>query len=141
MSGLQCEVCTQGIFVQSRNREADEKAEVALEFLPTDLAGPIEPTAIDGIKYILAFTDDHSGAIFTYFLKAKRFIADVAPNGKIKCIRSANGTEFTSSEFQSLLSRNAIRHETSSPSSPHQNGKAERSWRTWLDMARCMLIE
>lgn len=66
----------------------------------------------------LAFTDDYSGAVFTYFLKAKsdtvkgteKFIADVAPYGKIKCIRSDNGTEFTSKEFQSLLSKNAIRH-------------------------------
>ncbi len=59
-----------------------------------------------------AFTDDYSGAIFTYFLKAKsdtvkgteKFIADVATYGKIKCITSDNSTEFTSSEFQSLLS-------------------------------------
>lgn len=71
----------------------------------------------------------------------EKFIADVAPYGKIKCIRSDNGTEFTSSEFQSLLSKNAIRHETSAPYSPHQNGTAERSWRTLLEMARCMLIE
>lgn len=100
-------------------------------------------------RFALAFTDDYSGAIFTYFLKAKsdtvkateRFIADVAPYGKIKCIRSDNGTEFTSSAFQSLLCQNAIRHETSAPWSPHQNGTAERAWRTLFEMARCMLIE
>ena len=74
----------------------------------------------------------------TYFLKAKsdtikgieKFIADVAPYGKIKCIRSDDGTEYTSSEFQSLLSKNVIRHETLAPYSPHRNGTAERNWRT-----------
>lgn len=110
MSMLKCEVCTHGKFAQNRSRERDEKAKVALELVHTDLAGPIEPIAKDGFKYILAFTDDYSGAIFTYFLKAKsetvksteKFI-DVASYGKIKCIRSDDGTEFTSREFQSLL--------------------------------------
>lgn len=148
-STLNCEICTQGKFVQSRNREPDEKAKAALELVHTDLAGPIEPEAKDGFRYTLAFTDDYSGAVFVYFLKAKsdtvkateKFIADVAPYGKIKCVRSDNGTEFTAKEFQSLLSKNAIRHETSAPYSPHQNGTAERNWRTLFEMARCMLLE
>lgn len=91
------------------------------------------------------FTDDYLGSVFTYFLKAvkatEKFIADVAPYGKIKCIRSDNGTEFTSHEFQLLQGKNAITHETSAPYSPHQNGTAERTWRTVFEMARCMLIE
>lgn len=41
------------------------------ELLHTDLAGPIEPEAKDGFWCTLAFTDDHSGAVFVYFLKAK----------------------------------------------------------------------
>lgn len=64
----------------------------------------------------------------------EKFIADVAPFGKIKCIRSDNGTEFTSREFQSLLSKNATGHETSAPYSPLQNGTAERSWTTMGQM-------
>lgn len=137
-SNLNCEICTQGKFVQSRNREPDTRAKAALELVHTDLAGPIDPEAKDGFKYALAFTDDYSGAVFVYFLKAKsdtarateKFIADTAPYGRIKCVRSDNGTEFTAKEFQSLLSKNGIRHETSAPYSPHQNGTAERNWRT-----------
>ena len=61
--------------------------------------------------------------IFPYFIKVKsdttkateKFIADVAPYGKVKCIRSDNGTEFTGQEFQSLLRSKGIRHETSAP--------------------------
>ncbi|RXN12697.1 Retrovirus-related Pol poly from transposon TNT 1-94 [Labeo rohita] len=34
-----------------------------------DLAGPIEPAGKDGFRFVLAFTDDYSGAVFTYFLK------------------------------------------------------------------------
>lgn len=84
-----------------------------------------------------------------YFLKAKsdttkateRFLADTAPYGSVKCIRSDNGTEYTSKEFQELLNKNGIRHETSAPYSPHQNGTAERNWRTLFEMARCMITE
>lgn len=148
-SKLSCETCTKGKFVQSRNREPDSRAKAPLELIHTDLAGPVDPVAKDGFKYALAFTDDYSSTVFVYFLKAKsdttkateRFLADISPYGRVKCIRSDNGTEYTGQDFQSLLSKNSIRHETSAPYSPHQNGTAERNWRTLFDMARCMLIE
>ncbi len=144
-----CEVCTQGKFVQTRNRGPDIRAKAPLDMVHTDLAGPIDPVSHDRHRYALSFTDDYSSAVFVYFLRNKsdtvqateKFIADVAPYGKIKCMRSDNGTEYTSTEFQALMSRNGIRHETSAPYSPHQNGTAERNWRTLFEMARCMLIE
>ena len=142
-SNQNCEICTEGKFTQSRNRQA------VLELVNTDLCGPIEPADKDGYRYAIAFTADYSGMIFPYFIKAKsdttkateKFIADVAPYGKIKCIRSDNGTEFTGQEFQFLLRSNGIRQETSAPYSPHQNGTAKRGWRTLFEMSRCMLLE
>lgn len=144
-----CEVCTQGKFTQTRNREPDRKAKKPLELVHTDLAGPMRTPSIEGHRYAQSFTDDYSGTMFVYFLKCKsdtiqateRFFADVAPYGKVKCIRSDNGTEFTSQGFQALLTKNRITHETSAPYSPHQNGTAERGWRTLYDMGRCLLIE
>ena len=81
-----------------------------------------------------------------YFLKKKdntleateKFLADVSPYGKIKRLRSDNGGEFIDQGFKSLLRKNAIRHETSAPQSPHQN---ERAWRSLFSMARCLLLE
>ena len=37
--------------------------------------------------------------------------------------------------------KNKIKHNYTCPYSPHQNGTAERSWRTLFDMARALLIE
>ena len=71
----------------------------------------------------------------------EKFLADTAPYCKIKCIRSDNGTEFRGKHYQALLCKNGIRHETSAPYSPHQNGTAERNWRTLFDMARCLLLD
>ncbi|RXN30671.1 Retrovirus-related Pol poly from transposon TNT 1-94 [Labeo rohita] len=144
-----CEVCTKGKFTQTRNREPDRKAEKSLELIHTDLAGPMQTQSKEGHRYAQSFTDDYSGTMMVYFLKSKadtvqateKFLADIAPYGEVKCIRSDNGTEFTSREFQALLTRNKIRHETSAPYSPHQNGTAERGWRTLGEMTRCLLIE
>ena len=63
--------------------------------------------SIDGFQYVLSFTYDFSGQVMTYFLKkksntmeaTKRFLSDCAPFGKIKWLRSDNGTEFTVKAF------------------------------------------
>jgi len=88
------------------------------------------------------------------FSKRSKFLADIAPYGKVKIlsfhedsfpsgdvkrVRSDNGGEFTSAEFSDLLVNNQIKHEKSAPYSPHQNGTAERSWRTLFEMGRSLL--
>ena len=72
-------------------------------------------------------------------LSATKYIANIAPYGNVKCLRTDNGTEFTSEPFQRLLILNRIKHEQSAPYSPHQNGTAEQSYRTLFSMARCLL--
>ena len=144
-----CAICTQGKMCQTRSRKPDERAKIPLEFVHCDLAGPIDPVARDGFKYALCFVDDYTGINMVYFLKQKsdtleatqKFLADVAPFGKIKRIRTDNGTEFKSNNFESLLRKNLIRHETSAPYSPHPNGTVERMWRSLFEMARCLLLE
>lgn len=59
--------------------------------------------------------------------------------GEIKILRSDNGGEFLSNSFQAWLAKCGIRHETSAPYTPQQNGVAERSIRTIMEAARSML--
>ena len=114
-----------------------------------DLAGPIQPLGKEGYGYLLNFIDDYSGLMMLYFLKhksdtllnTKKYLADIAPYGHVKCLRRDNGTEFTSETFQQLLVDNQIIHQKLAPYSPHQNGTVERSWRTLFSMVRCLLIE
>ena len=144
-----CETCIQGKMPQYRNRIPDEKAKEVFELVHTDLAGPIEPISKEGHKYALMFVDDFSSIHLIYFLKrksdtleaTKKFLADIAPHGRVKRLRSDNGTEFTSQEFKDLMVENKIRQEFSAPYSPHQNGTVERGWRTIFEMARCLLLE
>ena len=142
-----CDVCVKGKMTETRKREPDRRAGKILELVHCDLAGPIQPAAKEGFKYAISFTDDLSGVIMIYFIRQKsdtfkateKFLADSAPYGKVKCLRSDNGTEFTSESFQNLLLKHGIKHEKSAPYSPHQNGTAERGWRTTFEMARCLL--
>ena len=109
----ECEVCIQGKFAQPRNRNPDTKADAPLQMVQTDLAGPIATESIDGYKYVQSFTDDYSSTVFVYFLKTKsdtvqateKFLADTAPFGKVKCIRSDNGKEFMCRDFQESTSK------------------------------------
>lgn len=148
-SVFDCDTCFEGKMTQYRNREPDKKANAILELVHCDLAGPIDPVAKDGFRYALGFIDDYSGIIMVYFLKEKsdtihateKFLADCAPYGSVKCIRSDNGGEFTSKAFESILVKHSIKHEKSAPYSPHQNGTIERAWRSIFEMARCMLLE
>ncbi len=132
-----------------RNRAPDARAQNPLDLVHTDLTGPINVIAKDGFRYAISFTDDYSGYICVYLLRSKadmvqatkQFLADCAPFGSVKCMRSDNGGEFISDEFQALMRDRGIRHATSSPYSPHQIGTAERHWRTIFEMGRCLLID
>ena len=64
----ECEVCIQGIFAQTRNRNPERRAEAPLQMVHTD---HVATESIDGFKYVQSFMDDYSGAIFVYFLKTK----------------------------------------------------------------------
>ena len=148
-SFVDCDVCIKSKMSDEKCRIPDVRAKEPLEFVHYDFAGPIEPAAREGFKYALCFTDDFSSLVTMYFLKnksdtvraTKKFLADVAPYGDVKRLRSDNGGEFMSKDFKELMLDNKIKHETSAPRSPHQNGSAERQWKTLFEMARCMLIE
>ena len=148
-----CDTCTLSKQSVHVSRQPDERATAPLQFIHSDLAGPIEPVAKDGLKYVINFVDDFTGASFVYFLRCKsdatkaleKFLCDIAPYGKVEYVitrlRSDNGGEYVSKAFEEVLLKHTIRHEFSSPHSPHQNGTAERNWRTLFEMARGMMIE
>ena len=60
-------ICTLAKQSNQRNHEADTCATKPFELVHTDLAGPIDPIAKDGFRYVIIFTDDYSGCLFTYF--------------------------------------------------------------------------
>ena len=144
-----CEVCALGKMTDDRSRKPDCSAKKPLDTIHVDLAGPIEPEDKNGMKYSLVCVDSFTNITSVYFLKHKSdaakafklFLADISPYGKVKIVRSDQGGEFLSNEFQSILIENKIKHEKTAPYSPHQNGKAERTWRSLFEMSRCLLLQ
>ena len=159
LSKLNCEPCALGKMTNETNRLPEDRAKKAFERVCIDLAGPVEPIARDNFRYALICVDDFSNLISTYLLKQKsdaclafkKYLADISPYGSVqkvkympglvKYVRSDSGGEFISKEFSQILIDNKIKHEKTAPYSPHQNGKAERAWRTIFEMARCLLLE
>ena len=60
---------------------------------------------------------------------------------RIKCLRSDNGGELTSDEFNKYCEGHGIKRQFSVARTPHQNGVVERKNRSVMEMARTMLNE
>jgi transposase InsO family protein len=148
-SQQQCETCIMNKLPNFRNHAPRTKSEQALQLVHSDLTGPINPVGKHSFKYAMNFVDDFSGFTFLYMLRSKadattalkQFLVDAKQFGQVQTIRTDNGTEYTCKSFEDVLRDAGIKHEFSAPYSSHQNGTAERNWRTIFGMARCMLNE
>lgn len=127
------------------------RATEVLQLVHSDVCGPMPCMSMSGLKYFLTFIDDFSRKTFVYFLKQKsevfekfkewKALVENQTNKKLKVIRSDNGGEFVNLSFQNFMKQNGIRHETTVPHSPQQNGVAERANRSIMEKTRCMLRE
>ena len=82
----------------------------------------------------------------SYFTKHAALFYKIPNNGNFATnIFSSCIFSFTENELGKNVTRllviNRIKPEQSAPYSPHQNGTAERPWRTIFSLARCLLIE
>jgi transposase InsO family protein len=127
-----------------------KRATRVLELVHSDVCGPL-PISIGGSRYFITFTDDHTAHVDVDFMKHKssalaRFRTwkarvEKETGQKIGKIRTDNGSEYTSDEFEALLESNGIVHQTTAPHSSQQGGVAERMNRTLEDSARANLTE
>jgi hypothetical protein len=65
--------------------------------------------------------------------------AETESGSKLKGLRTDRGGEFTSNLFTVFCNENGIKHYTTTPYTPQQNGVVERRNQTVVEMARCML--
>ena len=100
-----------------RNKTFNCKATRIFALVHSDLAGPIQPLAKDGYKYVINFIDNYSGLTILCFLNHKsdtllattKYLADITSYSYVKCLRTDDGTEFISEFFQQLLVLNRIK--------------------------------
>lgn len=76
--------------------------------------------------------------MFDYF-KLFQVMVERETGKKLKCLRSDNGGEYSSKQFDAYCRSYGIRHEKTVPLTPQHNGVAERMNRTIMERVRSML--
>jgi transposase InsO family protein len=129
----------------------DVRATKPGELIHIDLWGPATVNSIGGARYFLTCYDDYSRKVNLSFLKQKSdafsaiksYIALVERQlgTKVKTLRSDNGGEFTSKEWDSYTRQLGIQHIRVPPDAHAQNGRVERVHLTILNLVRTYLID
>jgi len=104
----------------------------------------MEHPSPSGARYFVTFKDDYSGWCSVHFMNPALFLNFVASvktqtGNNVVVLRSDNGGEYMGKDFRNKLMQLGIRHETSAPYTPAQNGVAERSNRTIFNAARSII--
>ena len=92
--------------------------------------------SIGGKRYFVTFIDDYSRCCRVYFMRHKSEVPEkfkefealttVDCGQQISKLRSGNGCEYSSQEFEAYLKSKGIQHKFSVAYSPQKNGVAER---------------
>ena len=146
-----CRGCALGKYTKTAFSSSDNKSAVVLDLIHSDLCGLMSSFSLRGYEYYVTFIDDHSRKTWIYFLKSKkseevlqRFqefkaLVENQTGRKIRVLRSDNGGEYTSKEFDGFCRQEGIMRQLAVPYTPEQNGVAERKNRSIVGAARAML--
>ena len=144
-----CAGCGYGKHQRSPFLTGPTRATYTGQLIHSDLCGPMEKSTPNGCLYFVLFIDDYSGFRFIFFLKAQSEAADYFKDlinitrgetgNLVRTFRTDGGGEWSSSDFGTWLTGKGIRHKTSAPHTPQQDGVSERGIRTITKGARSCL--
>ncbi|KAG8501561.1 hypothetical protein CXB51_003867 [Gossypium anomalum] len=108
------------------------RASEKLQLVHTDVYGPMKTESLNGSRYFILFINDYSRYCWAYshrnkyeglsiFQKFKAAV-ETETDCKLKTLRSDNGTEYTSSGFNTFCDEAGIRHQLTNTYTPQQNG-------------------
>lgn len=147
-----CEPCVEGKHHRSPfSTSGATRSEEVLGLVHSDVCGKVDTQSLSGAEYFLTFIDDKSRYTWVYVIKRKsevfqkfvewKALVEKSTGKRLKVLRTDNGGEYTSAEFENYLKGEGIRHELTVPKTPEQNGVAERMNRTLVETVRCMLTD
>jgi hypothetical protein len=125
--------------------------DVPLERVYIDLWGPAQVDSIGGHRYYMSIDDGGSSWSQPYFIPDKaadttlsalkhfKRQAETVTGRRLKNIRTDQGSEFRNEKWAAFCAEEGIVHEFTAPYTHQQVGVAERSHRTIVEHARCML--
>lgn len=132
-----CEACQLGKQRQSPFDEAKASgAQRVLQLVHVDVYGPMNTASVTGARYFLMFVNDFSRKMWVCFLKLKsevfnefekfKALVEEESGCHITTLRSDNGGEFCSKEFNNFCSKHGIKRQYTTPYTPQQKAVLER---------------
>ncbi len=148
----QCISCAEGKQTRNNQSKKDSGNNAPIDriggVICSDLKVPITPTDRSGNRYMISFIDyntnycrvflaktkDQSAKKFEHFLAwfERRF------DCRVQVFRTDGGLEYRN--IDPFCQKTGVARQLTEPNSPAFNGKAERMYRTILNMARCMIF-
>lgn len=131
-----CEPCIMGKQEKLLHNRSQTRAEQLLQLVHTDVCRPMENQSLGGSKYYVTFIDDKSHFTCIYFLrkrsevfeKFKEYLsyAERQTRQQLQVLRSDNGGEYVSEQFNDFYKQNGIHRNFSITYTPQRNGVAEK---------------
>lgn len=144
-----CEDCILGKSKKLPYPKGKHTSQSPLDYIHSDLWGPAPVSSVGGGRYYMSIVDDYSRKVWLFVLKekseaCKKFkewccSVETEIGSAVKCLRTDNGLEFLSKEFDDFCKGKGIKRHRTVPLNPQQNGVAERVNRTIMERVRCML--
>ena len=147
-----CKPCVEGKHHKQKfPKVGGTRATEILELVHTDVCGKMDTESLSGKEYFISFIDDKSRHTWTYPIRRKsdsystflewKSQVERSKGVKLKKLRSDNGGEYISNEFEAYLRKEGIAIQRTVRKTPEQNGVAERMNRTLVEVMRSMLSE
>ncbi|SPC66753.1 related to retrotransposon protein [Ustilago sp. UG-2017b] len=145
-----CNCCSQAKQTRARMTSSKtERAQAPLELVHIDLMTDLK--GHPNYHHALVVVDDSSSYVYVKPLlsKAEAFpalkawikAAEIAMDHTLKCIRSDNGTEWSSFEAEEWKREAGFRWQKTTPYVSAQNGRAERTIRSLQERMHAMLVQ
>jgi hypothetical protein len=126
-----CKHCIYGKQNRQKFKTGKHTSEGILDYIHSDVWGPSPTISYGGSSYFVTFIDDFSRKVWIHMLKTKvdvftvfkqfRALVEKSTGRSIKCLRTDNGGEFTSMEFENYCKEFGIDRHKTTAYTPQQN--------------------
>jgi hypothetical protein len=144
-----CKGCALGKYTKTAFPSSDNKATCILDLIHSGVCGPMSSASLSGCLYYVIFIDEFSQKSCIFFMKTKgkvfnqfqqfKTLVENRNGWKIRVLRTDNGHEYTSKEFNDFCAGEDIKRDSIVPYNPQQNGVTKRNNMAIVGAAKSML--
>lgn len=125
-----CEHCIYGKQNCVQFYSSSYKSSDILDYVHSDVFGPVDVPSLSKSKYYVSFVDDYSRRTFVYFMNKKfevfsrvnefKNLVENQTRRRIKCLRTDNGGEYCNTNFDKYCVDHGIKRHRTTPYTPQK---------------------